>query len=331
LTSFTETDPIFVASPANGITGTLVTNWNSAFGWGNHASAGYLTSFTETDPIFAAWNKSTGISITASQVSDFQTSVTNNAAVVANTAKNSYPAADATKLAGIEALAEVNVNADWNANSGDAEILNKPTTVNGYGITDAMTTAHDANAVTAANIADWSTAFGWGDHETAGYLKNTSETAAGDLMFYDGAVWVSKRLLVSNTGGNQSFNNMQPFLTVNYCIALVGIFPSRNGVEPFIGAIEINAFNFAPRGFATCDGQLISIAQNTALFSLLGTTYGGNGQTTFALPDLRGRVAIHQGGGFGLSNRSMGETGGSESVILTVGNLPAHTHAVVYE
>jgi len=82
---------------------------------------------TEADPIFGAWNKSSGISITASQVSDFQTSVTNNSAVQANTAKNSYPTADATKLAGIAAGAEVNVNADWNATSGDAQILNKPT------------------------------------------------------------------------------------------------------------------------------------------------------------------------------------------------------------
>ncbi len=130
LTSFTEVDPLFVASPANGILSSDITNWNTAFGWGNHATMGYLTSFTETDPIFVAWDKSTGISITSSQVSDFQTSVTNNAAVLANTAKNSYPPADATKLAGIEAGAEVNVNADWNATSGDAQILNKPTGTN---------------------------------------------------------------------------------------------------------------------------------------------------------------------------------------------------------
>jgi uncharacterized protein (TIGR02145 family) len=126
LTSFTETDPIFSVHPAKGITSGNISNWNTAFGWGNHAAVGYLTSFTETDPVFAAWDKSTGITITSSQVSNFEESVTNNPAMLANTAKNSYPAADAAKLAGIEAGAEVNVNADWNATSGDAQILNKP-------------------------------------------------------------------------------------------------------------------------------------------------------------------------------------------------------------
>jgi uncharacterized protein (TIGR02145 family) len=130
LTSFSETDPIFGVHPSSGITSGNILNWNTAFGWGNHAAAGYLTSFTETDPIFGAWDRSTGISITSLQVSDFEESVTNNPAMLANTAKNSYPAADAAKLAGIEAGAEVNVNADWNATSGDAQILNKPVGTN---------------------------------------------------------------------------------------------------------------------------------------------------------------------------------------------------------
>jgi microcystin-dependent protein len=108
---------------------------------------------------------------------------------------------------------------------------------------------------------------------------------------------------------------MQPYNTVNYCIALQGIFPSRDGLEPFIGEIMLFAGNFAPRGWALCDGQLLSISQNTALFSLLGTTYGGNGQTTFALPDLRGRVPIHPGQGPGLTPRSQGEIGGSETIV----------------
>src|SRR5262249_38348776 len=86
-------------------------------------------------------------------------------------------------------------------------------------------------------------------------------------------------------------------------------------------------FNFAPRGWATCSGQLLSIAQNTALFALLGTTYGGNGQTTFALPDLRGRVAINMGQGPGLSSKSLGEQSGSETHTLNVNEMPSHTHA----
>ena len=96
--------------------------------------------------------------------------------------------------------------------------------------------------------------------------------------------------------------------------------------EPFIGQIMLFAGNFAPRGWATCDGQILSIAQNTALFSILGTTYGGNGQTTFALPDLRGRAAIHQGQGPGLSQYSMGEVGGAETVTLIAPQMPAHNH-----
>jgi microcystin-dependent protein len=98
--------------------------------------------------------------------------------------------------------------------------------------------------------------------------------------------------------------------------------------EPFLGQIQAFGFNFAPRGWATCDGQILPIAQNTALFSLLGTTYGGNGQTTFALPDLRGRVAVHQGQGPGLSPYVMGEVTGSESVTLTITSMPAHVHSV---
>jgi len=85
-------------------------------------------------------------------------------------------------------------------------------------------------------------------------------------------------------------------------------------------------FNFAPRNWAMCNGQILSIAQNTALFSLLGTTYGGNGQTTFALPDLRGRVGIHFGQGPGLSPYALGQVGGTETTSLTINNLPAHTH-----
>jgi microcystin-dependent protein len=98
--------------------------------------------------------------------------------------------------------------------------------------------------------------------------------------------------------------------------------------EPFLGQICTFGFNFAPRNWATCDGQLLSIAQNTALFSLLGTTYGGNGQVTFALPDLRGRAPLHQGNGPGLTPRVMGEESGSENVTLLITEMPMHNHLV---
>lgn len=98
--------------------------------------------------------------------------------------------------------------------------------------------------------------------------------------------------------------------------------------NPFIGEIRMFGGTFAPNGWAFCNGQLISIAQNSALFALLGTTYGGNGQTTFGLPDLRGRVPMGFGNGPGLSTRVLGEMEGTENVTLLSTNLPAHTHTV---
>ena len=93
--------------------------------------------------------------------------------------------------------------------------------------------------------------------------------------------------------------------------------------DPFVAEIRIFPFNFAPRGWAFCNGQLLPISQNTALFSLLGTTYGGDGQSTFGLPDLRGRVPVHQGNGYQLA-----QTGGTETETLTTAQVPAHTHAL---
>ena len=98
--------------------------------------------------------------------------------------------------------------------------------------------------------------------------------------------------------------------------------------EPFLSEIRIMSFVFAPRGWALCNGQTLAISQNTALFSLLGTNYGGNGTTTFALPDLRGRTPIQQGQGPGLSSRQVGETGGVENVTLISTEIPSHTHAL---
>lgn len=98
--------------------------------------------------------------------------------------------------------------------------------------------------------------------------------------------------------------------------------------EPFIGEIRAFGFNFAPRSWAKCDGQLLQISQNSALFSLLGTIYGGDGRTTFGLPELRGRVPMHTGTGPGLSNRPIGQRSGQEEVTLNVQQLPSHFHTV---
>lgn len=97
-------------------------------------------------------------------------------------------------------------------------------------------------------------------------------------------------------------------------------------MDPFVAEIRIFPFNFAPRGWAWCDGQLLPLSQNTALFSLLGTTYGGNGKSNFALPDLQGRAPMQPGQGPGLSLHDLGETGGSETVTLLESEIPSHSH-----
>ena len=98
--------------------------------------------------------------------------------------------------------------------------------------------------------------------------------------------------------------------------------------DPFVAEIRIFPFNFAPKGWAWCDGQLLPLSQNTALFSLLGTTYGGNGKSNFALPDLQGRAPMHPGQGPGLSLHDLGETGGSETVSLLESEIPSHSHGL---
>ncbi|ESU20030.1 phage Tail Collar domain protein [Flavobacterium cauense R2A-7] len=114
-------------------------------------------------------------------------------------------------------------------------------------------------------------------------------------------------------------------------VVLMSLFSVNKTVaqsEPFIGQIAVVAFNYAPQGWAKCEGQLLPIAQNQALFALLGTTYGGDGMTTFALPDLRGRVPMGDGNGPGLTPRVLGEKSGSETNTLTIAQMPMHNHTV---
>lgn len=99
-------------------------------------------------------------------------------------------------------------------------------------------------------------------------------------------------------------------------------------MDPFVAEIRIFPFNFAPKGWAWCDGQLLPLSQNTALFSLLGTTYGGNGKSNFALPDLQGSAPMHPGQGPGLSLHDLGETGGSDTVTLLQSEIPLHAHTM---
>lgn len=162
--------------------------------------------------------------------------------------------------------------------------------------------------------------------DLSAYVSIAGAAEAGNLISYDGSNWVAKDLVLEPAGGGQAFDVMPPFQAVNYCIALQGIYPSRNSADPLLGEIMLFAGNFAPRGWALCNGQLLAISQNQALFSILGTTYGGDGRTTFALPDLRGRLPMHAGSGPGLTPRRLGEMGGAETRTLNINQLPAHTH-----
>ena len=142
-------------------------------------------------------------------------------------------------------------------------------------------------------------------------VKLNAGTSYGQLITWDNVNWVN-----TNPKPPTALDNLQPYLALNYCISLFGVFPSQNGSQPFIGDIAIFGFNFEPNGWAYCNGQLLNIYENDALFALIGTTYGGDGQNTFGLPDLRGRVPIHKGQGSGLSPYVLGQQGGTETSII---------------
>jgi len=248
----------------NGIITTIggkSTDWNTAYGWGNHAglyrpvsyvpawseitsnpflfssvssnqllkynsttskwenwTPNFLTNFIETDPSFTSWNKSSGISITSSQVIDFQTSVTNNLAVLANTAKNSFSTADATKLAGIATGAQVNVNADWNATSGDAQILNKPTIPVGTNTGDMQYWNGTAWVVipagqpgqflqyTASNIPTWTTVLPILTTTSTLAITNYSATSGGNIASSGGGT-ITARGVCWSTSPNPTLSD----------------------------------------------------------------------------------------------------------------------------
>lgn len=145
-------------------------------------------------------------------------------------------------------------------------------------------------------------------------IKNSSTSRRGFLQ--DLAKWISGTALLAVTANVFTSSKIKADPE------------STNAAYPLLGEIMITGFNYAPSGWAKCEGQLLPIAQNTALFSLLGTTYGGNGQTNFALPDLRGRAALHAGQGPGLPYYNLGEKGGEASHTLTLNELPQHSHAL---
>ena len=142
-------------------------------------------------------------------------------------------------------------------------------------------------------------------------IKLNPGTAAGDLITWNGTNWINTQPATQHF--SIQADNHQPYLVANYVISLFGIFPSQNDAsQPFVGEIFLMGTNFAPNGWHFCDGSLLPISGNPVLFDLIGTTYGGDGVNTFAVPDLRGRVAVHQGNN-GTSNYIIGQNGGTET------------------
>src|SRR5579883_401955 len=146
---------------------------------------------------------------------------------------------------------------------------------------------------------------------------------------------------IGSVGGGQKHDNIPPYLALNYIICLLGIYPTspaqtgprgpvtaQPAIDAYLGSIELFAFNAQPSGWLPCWGQTVQISDYQALFNVIGTTYGGDGKTTFQLPDLQGRAAINQGQGSGLSNYKLGDKGGAETEQLTIAEMPTHTHAV---
>jgi microcystin-dependent protein len=150
---------------------------------------------------------------------------------------------------------------------------------------------------------------------TANALQLNAGTQAGDLLTWDGANWINAQPAVQHF--SLSYDNHAPYLALNYVISLYGIFPTQaDASQPYVGEIFLLGCNFPPVGWLTCNGALLSIAEYTVLFDLIGTTYGGDGITTFAIPNLSSRIPVHMGNN-GTSTYVLGESGGSETKVFT--------------
>ena len=200
--------------------------------------------------------------------------------------------------------------------------------------TDPVFEGSAAAAIQTADITGWNAkadaiSAGDGIALAAGTLSIKPASRTNDVKVWGGSSWINKAISVQSAaaGGSQPLGIRSPYLGLSYQIALQGIFPSRNGMDPFLGEIMLFSGTFAIKGYALCDGGLLAIRSNAALFYLLGTTYGGDGTTTFALPDMRGRSAVHFGTGAGLSDIAQGQKGGLENVTISAGQMPTHSHA----
>jgi len=211
LTSVNETDPIFLAHPANGVTSNRIADWDNAFAWGDHGSAGYLKSFTETDPIFLA-HPANGV--TSNRITDWDNAFAWGDHGSAGYLK-SFTETDPTWSAvSANYYTKTNLQTSGASQLHFNNITSKPTTISGYGITDAMTTAHDANGITSTNISDWNTAYGWGNHSglyrLISYVPAWSEITSNPFNFSSP---VNNQLLKYNSISSNWENWTPDFLT----------------------------------------------------------------------------------------------------------------------
>ncbi|MGO4497994.1 phage tail protein [Paenibacillus sp. 2RAB27] len=195
----------------------------------------------------------------------------------------------------------------------------------GNGITFAEQGGVEEVTLTVNQIPAHSHAFGVSSKFGSTNTPEGTVLARSTLnQFTDSVGATASTAILGSAGGSQPHTNMQPYLAVNYIICTEGMFPSSGGGmsdEPYIGEIRWVAFNFAPGGWQLCNGQTLALAQNQALFALVGTTYGGNGTTTFALTNLQSRIPLHMGAG-----HTIGESGGEQMHTLDSSEMPSHMH-----
>ncbi len=209
--TYTETDPVFLAHPANGVTAIKISNWNTAYSWGNHAAAGYLTSFNEADPIFLA-HPANGV--TSNRITNWDNAFAWGDHSSAGYLKSFTETDPIWSAVSANYYTKVNMQTSGASQLHFNNITNKPTTISGYGITDAITTAHAVNDITTTNISDWNTAYGWGNHaglyRLISYVPAWSEIMSNPFNFSSP---VNNQLLKYNSTSSKWENWTPNFLT----------------------------------------------------------------------------------------------------------------------
>ena len=317
-------------------TGTVISGSFTAIDW----SSGTYFIKTETDPAGGTNYAITGTSqLLSVPYALYANTSSDSSAVAANTAAieaeaTAARAAEVANTAAIEAEATTARAAEvTNSDAIEAEAITARAAevANADAIEAEAITARAAEVANADAIDAEATTARAAEAANEDAIKaNTAKIAiptgeSGDLLTNDGTNWVATKLSIQ-AHESQTINIRNPYLGINYIIALQGVYPSRSSTDPFLAEIIMFGGNFAPKGWALCNGQIITINDNTALFSFLGTTYGGDGRSTFGLPDLRGRTPVHPSTDPGLSQVQLGQTGGSESI-----TIPAQTHVITYE